>query len=96
MLFHITNTHTPENCAAHSPERLKKFAAAIQSAKENGVRIHGLHVAPWEHTLYGVVEAESAESLERWIDPLLDLTTSKITPVSDALATVEERLKSSQ
>ena len=96
MLFVMTNTHTPENCAAHSPERLKTFAAVMKSAEENGVHIHSLYVAPWEHTFYRVLEAESADSLGRWIDPLLELTTSKITPVTDGLAAIEERLKGSQ
>jgi hypothetical protein len=96
MLFHFTNTHTPENCAAHDPERLKKFVAVMKSAEEHGVHIHSMYAAPWEHTVYGVVEAESAGSLGRWADPLLGLTTSKFTPVTDALAAIEERLERSQ
>lgn len=33
MLLHFTNTHTPENCAAHDPERVKTFATVMKSGR---------------------------------------------------------------
>lgn len=93
MLFHVTHVHNHENCFAHKPDVLKTLGAHFKSAEEKGVHIHSLHVAPWEHAWYGVLEAESAEALERFVDPLLELGTAKITPVTDVLATIEQRLK---
>lgn len=94
MLFHMTNTHTPENCSAHKPERLKIFAAVIESAEENGVHIHSLCVAAPEHTFYGVFETDSAESLERWLDPVPEFGTARITPATDVLTAIGNRLES--
>ena len=93
MLFHMTHTHAAQNCPAHNPETLKMLATLVQSAEGKGVRVHSLHVAPWEHTFYGVLEADSAESLEQFMDPMLELGTAQITPVTDVLATIEQRLK---
>jgi hypothetical protein len=93
MLFHLTHTHTNETCFAHKPEVLKALGAHFTSADEKGVHIRSLHVAPWEHTWYGVFEADSAEAIERFLDPMLELGTAKITPVTDVLATIERRLK---
>jgi hypothetical protein len=93
MLFHLKHVHTHENCFAHKPDVLKALGAHFKSAQEKGIHVHSLHVAPWEHTWYGIVEAESAEALEKFMDPLLELGKAKITPVTDVLATIEKRLK---
>jgi hypothetical protein len=86
MLFHITQVHTAESCFAHKPETLKSLATSLKSADEQGVHVHSFYVTPWEHTFYLVVETESADSLDRWLDPMLELTTARITPVLDGLA----------
>jgi Domain of unknown function (DUF3303) len=93
MLFHVMHVHTHENCFAHKPEVLKMLGDNFKSAKEKGVNVHSMHVAPWEHTWYGVLEAESTEAIERFVDPWLELGTAKITPVTDVLGTIEKRLK---
>lgn len=93
MLFHLKHVHTPEKCPAHNPEALKALAAHIMSADEKGVHLHSLHVASWEHTWYGVIEAETAEAVERFMDPWLELGRGKITPVTDVRAAIERRLK---
>jgi hypothetical protein len=92
MLFHFTHVHTPESCPAHKPEALKALAAWMQSAEEKGIHIHSLHVAPWEHTYYGILEANDAASLVQFIDPMLELGIGKITPVTDILAEIKRRL----
>jgi hypothetical protein len=95
MLFHFAHVHTPEDCPAHKPEALKMIAAWVQSAEAKGVKIHSLHVAPWEHTYYGVLDADSAESLVQFVDPLLELGTAAITPVTDIVAELKRRLADS-
>jgi hypothetical protein len=95
MLLHMTHTHASKDCPAHNREFMKTFVGVLQSAEGKGVKIHSLYVAPWEHTFYGILEADSAESLEHWLDPLLELGSADITPVEDAsLAAFERRVAS--
>jgi hypothetical protein len=89
MLLHFTHVHTPESCPAHNPEGMKKMALLMKAAEEKGVHVHGMYVSAWEHTIYGVVEAESADTLEAWLDPALEIGRATITPVTDALATLK-------
>jgi hypothetical protein len=93
VLVHMTHVHKAEACPVHKPEYLKMLGNALKSAEEKGVHIHSLYVAPWEHTFYGVFEADSAESLEQFLDPLLELGTARITPVEEAsLAAFQRRM----
>ena len=93
MLFHMSHSHTPENCPAHDAARLKTLAEVMKSARERGVNVRSLHLAPWEHTFYGILEAESAEDIERWLDPILGLGMAKLTPVTDAMSSIGQRLE---
>jgi uncharacterized protein with GYD domain len=95
VLVHMTHVHKADVCPAHKPETMQMLGNILKSAEEKGVHVHSLYVAPWEHTFYGVLEADSAESLERFLDPLLELGTARITPVEEAsLAAFEQRLGS--
>jgi hypothetical protein len=89
MLFHLTHVHTPESCPSHNPEGMKKMAQLMKSAEERGVRIHGMWTCTWQHTIYGVIEAESADALEAWTEPALEIGQATITPVTDAVATLK-------
>jgi hypothetical protein len=94
MLFQLVNNHTPEDCPALRPDGLKTFAAVVKSAEEHGVRIHSLHVAPWEHAMYGLVETDSAESLDKWFEPMSPFGITKISPVTDVLEAIARRTES--
>jgi hypothetical protein len=89
MLFHVTHVHTPESCPGHNPEGMKKMALLMKAAEETGIRIQGMYASTWEHTIYAVVEAESADSLEAWFDPVLEIGRATVTPVTDAVATLK-------
>ena len=95
MLFRMVNTHTPENCPALKPDGLKTFAAVVKSAEEYGVRIHSMHVSPWEHTIYGLLETDNAESLDLWSQPLSPFGITKVSPVTDVLGAIARRVESS-
>ena len=90
-----SNSH-PEDCPAFRPDGLKTFAAVVKSAEEHGVRIHGIHVAPWEHTMYGLLETESAESLDKWFEPMAPFGITKMSPVTDVLEAIARREGSSR
>ena len=96
MLLHFTHVHTPESCPAHNPEGMKKMALLMTSAEDKGIRVHGMYVSTWEHTIYGVVEAESAESLDAWLDPALEIGRATVTPVTDAVATLKRLMGGGQ
>ena len=89
MLLHLTHIHAPESCPAHDPEGMKKMAALLQTAEHSHIRVHGMYASTWEHTIYGIVEADSADDLEAWLSPALEIGEATITPVTDALATVK-------
>jgi len=69
------------------------LAEVMKSARERGINLRSLHLAPWEHTFYGILEAESAEDIERWLDPILGLGMAKLTPVTDAMSSIGQRLE---
>ena len=89
MLFHITGTHSPENCSAHRPERLQAFARSVEIAQELGGEVVGSYSNTLEHTLYLVIKADNAEILEKAFDPVLEYGHFKVTPVTDALETLK-------
>ena len=95
MLFQMVNAHTPEDCPALKPDGLKTFAAVVKSAQENGIRIHSMHVAPWEHTIYGLLETDNAESLDLWFEPLSPFGIIKVSPGTDVLGAMARRTKTS-
>ena len=67
MLFHVTMTHTPENCPTELPpgEQKKFFAKAEKMqeiAKGMKIKIHFM-VAGVGHTMYALVEADSFDAM---------------------------------
>lgn len=67
MLFHVTITHTPENCPAQlPPDKQKKFFAEAEKmpevAKKMNIIVHFM-VSGVGHTMYALVEADSFDSL---------------------------------
>lgn len=63
MLFHITMTHTPENCPAYlSAEEQKKFFAQAEKmpevVEEMGIKVHFM-LAGVRHTMYTLIEADN-------------------------------------
>jgi hypothetical protein len=78
MLFHIKQTHAPQDCPygkGGSPSLVDRDAA--------GVRIQGYWLAFPQHTVYYVVETDDIGSLQAFLRPGSAVTTAEITPVSD-------------
>ena len=92
MLFHVTHTHTWETCAAHDKERQAAFAQTLKSAKELGIEIKGVYSNALAHTVYMLLETDSAEDLEEMFDPVLDIGHMEIDPVTDAVAALKRRM----
>ena len=85
MLFHVTHVHTPETCPADSPERIKAtFGKMLTIADELGVKVHSMYSNNIAHTMYMVVESDSAESISKMMDPTLKIAHAEISPIVDA------------
>lgn len=79
MLFHITQTHTPETCPFNEGGSKTLF-----DPEAKGVKLRAKYGAFAEHVIYYVVEAESVEAVADFLKPGFKRCTSKITPVSES------------
>ena len=93
MLFHITHTHTPENCPAHNPEQIKAtFGQMMANVETAGANLIGAYVDIPAHEFFLIVEADRIEQVNEMLDPALELGYGEVRPVVDALAALEERI----
>ncbi len=86
MNFVVTHTHTPEQCPAGNPERMKVIREVGPSTKfagECGVKVLSSWIAVPEHVMYFVLEADSYDSVVKYFAPLMKIGTAKVTPVLD-------------
>ena len=79
MLFHITQTHTPELCPKD-----EGGSKTLCDPKAEGVKLLATYGAFAEHVIYYVVEAESPGAVDSFLLPGFKRCMSKITPVSQA------------
>ena len=93
MLFHITHTHTPEMCPRHDTNKTRNtWGKTYFKAESSGIKLLASYVDAPAHTVYFIVEADSAETIAKFLDPVLNLGTATIRPVTDGLAAVKKRM----
>jgi hypothetical protein len=93
MLFHITHTHTPEDCPAHNPEQIKAtFGQMVANAETAEINLIGAYVDIPAHEFYLIVEADRIEQVNEMMDPALEIGYGEVRPVVDALITLRERI----
>lgn len=78
MLFHITQTHTPENCPYG-----QGGSRSLHDATVPGVKLIAMYGSFMEHVIYLIVEANDIDALNKFLLPGMKTCTAKITPVSD-------------
>ena len=78
MLFHIKQTHTPENCPYG-----KGGSRSLFDRESTTVKIVGYWLAFPQHTIYLVVETDDIVKLQKFLQPGAGVTVAEITPVSD-------------
>jgi hypothetical protein len=78
MLFHIKQTHAPEDCPYG-----KDGSTGLFDRDAPGVKLHGYWLAFPQHTVYLVVETDDIKSLQAFLKPGTSISTAEITPVSD-------------
>jgi len=77
MLFHITQTHTPETCPLGEGGSNSLFDATVP-----GIRLIGRYGANAEHKIFYIVEADDWQAIHRFLLPGFKRCTATITPVS--------------
>lgn len=76
MLFHITQTHTPETCP-----RDAGGSSTLYDAKAPGVKLIAMYGAFAEHVIYYIVEADNVAAVDGFLGPGWKRCTCRVTPV---------------
>ncbi len=93
MLFHITHIHTPETCPYHNPEKARAtFGKMLSSAEQIGVTLVGAWADAPAHTVYFVVETDSAEKIQEFLGPAFEIGCAETRVVADAKALLKRRI----
>jgi Domain of unknown function (DUF3303) len=78
MLFHIKQTHAPQDCPLG-----KGGARSLFDGDSQHVKIHGFWLAFPQHTTYLVVETDEIVHLQEFLKPGAGVAVAEVTPVSD-------------
>ena len=78
MLFHITQSHTPELCPKD-----EGGSKTLYDPRAKGVSLRAMYGAFAEHVIYYVVEADSIQAVNQFLMPGFKRCQCQITPVSD-------------
>jgi hypothetical protein len=79
MLFMITQVHTPETCP------IKEGGADVLIDKNaQDVSVKGRWGAWSHHIIWYLVEAESLDAIQKFVDPGMNRCTCTIEPVGEA------------
>ena len=93
MLFHVTMTHTADNCPAYHTERMPMVITSLENLEEIGKKLNvKAHVLLWgapDHVAFAVLEADSLTSIGRYLNSIAITQEFKITPVEHVSDVVE-------
>ena len=71
MLFHVTMTHTEDNCPVYQRERMPEVLEAFENlealAKELNVKLHSFVWTPPDHVAFVLLEADSLNAVSRYV-----------------------------
>ncbi len=79
MLFHITQTHTPENCPKDAGGSKTLYDSNVE-----GLNVKAIYGAFAEHEIYYIVETDDVENIQKFLFPGFKRCTARITPVAEA------------
>jgi hypothetical protein len=86
MLFHVTLSHTVDNCPIYQKEMFPKLIVAAEGleglAKELNVKIHFLTVSAPEHIYFALLEADTLSAISRLVMSMPLRQQVKIVPVA--------------
>jgi len=79
MLFHITQTHTPETCPKDAGGSKTLYTPNVA-----GIKLKAVYGAFSEHVIYYIMEADSLDAIHQFLDPGFKRCTCTVTPVAEA------------
>ena len=86
MLFHVTATHTADNCPGYNPDLMPGTVEAIEGyealASELGIKVHFLVNGAPEHVTYALLETEDSSRIALWANSFPFKQDFDITPVT--------------
>ncbi len=92
MLFHITHVHTPETCPYHNPEKARAtIGKMLGSAEQVGVKLVCTWIDAPAHTIYIVVETDSAQKIEEFLGPAYEIAHAETRVVQDGSSLLQRR-----
>lgn len=87
MLFHITMTHSVDDCPGYDRQKLHdtvdSFGQLDSFAKELDVKVHFLLWGAPEHVLFALLEANDMASVSRYVNAIPIRQEFKVTPVQN-------------
>jgi hypothetical protein len=87
MLFHVTMTHTVDNCPAYHNEKMPALLASLEKLDEVGkqlnVKAHELLWGAPEHVIFAVLEADNYGAVGRYLTSIALTQDFEITPVQN-------------
>ena len=87
MLFHVTMTHSADDCPAYHTERMPDVIASMEKLEERGkelnVKAHALLWGAPDHVAFAVLEADSLLTIGRYLNTIAITQDFKITPVEN-------------
>ena len=88
MLFHVTMTHTPEDCPGYNPETIPEVVAALEKleavAKELNVKCYFWVEGAPEHVAYALIEADNPGAVMGLVSAIPYRQDFKVTMVQHA------------
>ena len=93
MLFHVTMTHTADNCPAYHTERMPMVITSLENLEEIGKKLNvKAHVLLWgapDHVAFAVLEADSLGAIGRYLNSIALTQEFKISHVQHVSDVVE-------
>ena len=93
MLFHVTMTHSADNCPAYHADKIPDLITSLDNLEALGaelnVKAHSFTWAAPDHVAYAVLEADSLGAIGRYLNSIAITQEFKITPVQNVSEVVE-------
>ena len=93
MLFHVTMTHTEENCALYHREMMPGVLEAFENleslGKELNVKLHYFTMCAPDHVAYVLLEADSLSAVSRYLFSIPMPANNEIVPVEHLQDTID-------
>lgn len=100
MLFHITMTHTPNECPGYDPDKMKEMVEAPSKmealAKQLNIKALFLVNGAPEHVVFALLEADSPAAVLQYVHAIPIKQDFKVTPVTHMHELVAERARAAR